>query len=283
MSDFLDLVSFGLPKKLEDLLRLDPRKFDEFMAFTLLPLLGYSNIQLSKLSYDSGYDISAYKDEKFIIFECKRWNYPVGVSPVRELADACTRKKAAEGIFITTSDFSPHVLKEQQSRELKIEFWNGDFLNQLLKGVKYLEFLGESGKKRLIKLGICSSLITLVIILYFVAPNMLYFGSYFISIFITCYFIHLFKSGQFQDHIHQFVSRTSDKLYSSTRKVIRYAVMLIIQIILLAIIWAIYSSYGKFSDFQIAWLISSYIITFFSVGLVFITIIYFIFVYLDII
>ena len=282
MSDFLEnFMSFGSPKNLEDLLQLDPRKFDEFIAFSLLPLLGYSNIQLSKLSYDSGYDISAYKDEKLILFECKRWSSPVGVKPVRDLADACSRMKASEGIFIATSDFSSHVFKEQESRELKIEFWNGSFLNQLLKDDKYLKFLGELGKKRLIKVVIYSSIITLTILFFFIYPIILYISAYCLSIFIICYFIHLFESGQIQNYINQVISRKSDTLYSSTRKVYRYIELLILQIILLIIIWLIYNTYDKLFDFQLGWLISSWILTFFSGGLILITKIYFFFVYFD--
>jgi len=118
-----------------EMLRNDtPRGFEEFVA-KLLPKLGYSDVKLTNLAADSGYDVSAKKQGKKVLFECKKYSADnkVGSRDVRIFADACRRMRANRGIFVTTSFFTRTVAAEQKERAINIEFWDG---NELLRQVK---------------------------------------------------------------------------------------------------------------------------------------------------
>lgn len=118
-----------------DLLRNDtPRGFEEFVA-KLLPKLGYSDVKLTSQAADSGYDISAIKQTKKLLFECKKYSADnkVGSRDVRIFADACRRMHANHGIFVTTGFFTRTVAIEQKDRAIEIEFWDG---NELLRQIK---------------------------------------------------------------------------------------------------------------------------------------------------
>ncbi len=118
-----------------DLLRKDtPRGFEEFVA-KLLPKLGYSDVKLTSQAADSGYDISAIKQTKKVLFECKKYSADnkVGSRDVRIFADACRRMRADQGVFVTTGFFTRTVAIEQKDREIEIEFWDG---NELLRQIK---------------------------------------------------------------------------------------------------------------------------------------------------
>lgn len=121
-----------------DQLRLkSPRQFEEFVA-SKLPHMGYKDIKLTTAIADSGYDISAYKGNMKVLFECKKYsaNNKVGSRDVRIFADACRRMKADKGIFVTTGFFTSTVAEEQRSRTLRIDFWDG---KELLRQLKNLE------------------------------------------------------------------------------------------------------------------------------------------------
>lgn len=124
-------------KTLEQLRNLTPRQFEEFIA-TFLPKLGYKSVRLTSQTADSGYDVSAYKDNEMVLFECKKYsaNNKVGSRDVRIFADACRRKKAKKGTFVTTGFLTSTVAAEQRERSIKIEFWDG---NELLKQLKNSE------------------------------------------------------------------------------------------------------------------------------------------------
>lgn len=123
-------------EKLDILRQKSPRQFEEYIA-SILPNMGYKNIKLTSLTADSGYDISATKDNKKILFECKKYseNNKVGSRDVRIFADACRRMNADKGIFITTGYFTSTVAEEQRSRSIDIEFWNG---KELIRQIKNL-------------------------------------------------------------------------------------------------------------------------------------------------
>ena len=111
-----------------------PREFENYIA-KLLPKLGYNKIKITSQTADSGYDIEAYKNNKKVLFECKRYseNNKVGSRDVRIFADACRRLRAQKGIFLTTSDFTKTVYEEQKTRKIDIKFWNGkELLRQIM-------------------------------------------------------------------------------------------------------------------------------------------------------
>ncbi len=103
-----------------------PREFENYIA-KLLPKLGYNKIKITSQTADSGYDIEAYKNNKKVLFECKRYseNNKVGSRDIRIFADACRRIRAQKGVFITTSYFTRTVNEEQKTRKIDIEFWDG--------------------------------------------------------------------------------------------------------------------------------------------------------------
>jgi len=112
---------------LEMLYDLTPRQFEMFIIWQILPNLGYSEPYLTPYTADSGYDGSVKQSGKLVLVECKKFSpkNKVGVRDVRNLADACLRLNATQGIFITTSVFTKAALNEQRARSFKIEFWNG--------------------------------------------------------------------------------------------------------------------------------------------------------------
>lgn len=65
-----------------------PRQFEEYIAL-LLPELGYTNVSLTNLTADSGYDIEAYKNNEKVLFECKKYSEhnKVGSRDIRIFAD----------------------------------------------------------------------------------------------------------------------------------------------------------------------------------------------------
>jgi hypothetical protein len=121
---------------LNQLRKKSPREFERFVA-NVLSKMDYKHIKLTSYTSDSGYDIEAFKNNKRVLFECKRYSEynKVGSREIRIFADACRRRKAVKGVFITTSDFTKNVWKEQKERSLSLEFWDGQtFLEKIRKG-----------------------------------------------------------------------------------------------------------------------------------------------------
>jgi Holliday junction resolvasome RuvABC ATP-dependent DNA helicase subunit len=71
--------------------------------------------ELTKVSGDGGIDIIAVLDKPIIggkyLFQCKRYapDNLVGASAVRDFCGAVSADRVVKGVFVTTSDFTPHA------------------------------------------------------------------------------------------------------------------------------------------------------------------------------
>jgi Holliday junction resolvase len=135
---------------LDQLRKKSPREFERFVA-KVLPRMGYKKIKVTSFTSDSGYDIVAYKNNQKVLFECKRYSKfnKVSSREIRIFADACRRKKANKGIFITTSEFTQNVWKEQNERSLSLKFWDGKILLRKIKNSQKEKAYCVNCKKKL--------------------------------------------------------------------------------------------------------------------------------------
>lgn len=135
---------------MSEILKLSPREFEEYVAYEVLPCLGYTDIDLTTESCDSGYDISAKQHGELVLFECKRYSLdrPVSTREVRILSDACSRLKAERAVFVTTSRYTRGVFEEQADRPFEIEFWTGDDLISKVNTPEILQRTSQRAAKK---------------------------------------------------------------------------------------------------------------------------------------
>lgn len=109
----------------------------EQVGVEILKKLGYKDVIKTQSSRDGGYDGEGYYIQGVIlhfkvIFESKQWKDNVGVNEIKKFYSTVEDKKAAKGIFITTSDFSTGA-EEFAERSGKIMLINGERLIELLR------------------------------------------------------------------------------------------------------------------------------------------------------
>jgi len=136
----LDLIgisadNFESPDASRDFALLDPLEFERFIT-GLLHQMGFE-AQTTKASGDGGVDIEAVLDRPIVggryLFQCKRFaaDNPVGSAAIREFYGALIAdRKAAKGVFITTSTFTPQARAFAEG--LSIELIDGEQLQRLL-------------------------------------------------------------------------------------------------------------------------------------------------------
>lgn len=114
---------------------MDPLEFERFIT-GLLHQMGFE-AQTTKASGDGGVDIEAVLDRPIVggryLFQCKRFaaDNPVGSAAIREFYGALIAdRKAAKGVFITTSTFTPQA--REFAEGLSIELIDGSDLRKLL-------------------------------------------------------------------------------------------------------------------------------------------------------
>lgn len=91
-------------KKIEDLLQLTPRQFEEYVA-QLFEALGYK-VEITPLSNDKGSDIIMYKDDMKYVVQCKRYKGTVGSPEIQTFIGSMTHYNADKGFYVTTGMFS---------------------------------------------------------------------------------------------------------------------------------------------------------------------------------
>ena len=93
-----------ITQKVEDLLELSPREFEEYIG-ALFNSLGY-NVEVTQYSNDKGIDIIMYKDEVKYGVQCKRYKGTVGSPDIQTFIGALSHANADKGFFVTTGMFS---------------------------------------------------------------------------------------------------------------------------------------------------------------------------------
>jgi restriction system protein len=124
----------SLPKGIDNLLKMDPYKFEEFIAH-LLTKQGYTNVAVIGRSGDRGVDVVA-KDTKGLltVVQCKRFINNVNATPIQRLHSFAVTRGAQRKILVTTSDFTKQAKEEAKSTNT--ELVSGKILEGLM--AKYL-------------------------------------------------------------------------------------------------------------------------------------------------
>lgn len=87
---------------------------------------------------ESAYDFELAKGGRLTLLSCRRWKVnPVGVGPLRALAEAVARRDAYNAICITAGDFSPSARTYAQTKPLN-----------LLDGAELVTVVSHVGKRR---------------------------------------------------------------------------------------------------------------------------------------
>lgn len=127
---------------LELIQQIEWRRFEELTA-NLMNELGF-HTEINSFGADGGIDIKIYKEgsnHPDSIIQCKAWNKPIGIKPIREFLGVITHQKIP-GIFITTGIYTKEVI--EFSKENKIDLVDGKRFLYMIKT------LTENAQKRLL-------------------------------------------------------------------------------------------------------------------------------------
>ena len=119
---------------------LNPYGFEK-LAQRILRESGFTNVKITKRSHDGGLDGKGILRMNNlvsvpIIFECKRYNNPVGAEKIRSFRGAM-EGRADRGLFITTSTFTRDAIEESKREGAKlIDLIDGEQFMDLLKDLK---------------------------------------------------------------------------------------------------------------------------------------------------
>lgn len=116
----------------EILHRYSPIDFEREIANYYIKL-GYEVEHKGGYTADGGIDIIVHKEGKTSLVQCKRFakNYPVGVELVRAHHGVVAQMNADNGIFVTTSSFTPDAVKFANSASMDLV--DGNDLNAMIK------------------------------------------------------------------------------------------------------------------------------------------------------
>lgn len=101
----IEIARKSLSQKIDELIELSPREFEEYVA-ELLKHSGYESVELTPYSNDKGLDVIAYQDGVKFGIQCKRYKGTVGSPEIQTFLGALSHAKADKGLFITTGMFS---------------------------------------------------------------------------------------------------------------------------------------------------------------------------------
>lgn len=81
---------------------------------------GYVVVEVGGPGPDGGVDLILHRRTEKIVVQCKHWQKPVGVTPVRELRGVVAREKARRGILVTSSSYTEEALAEAKGQPLEL-------------------------------------------------------------------------------------------------------------------------------------------------------------------
>lgn len=108
---------------------MDGHKFEYFCADLLL-YDGFSNIQVTRGSWDQGVDIIAWKDGQKYAIQCKRYSKKIGNAAVQQVNTGRTIYGCSKAIVITNSYFTRSAI--QAAHAVNVMLWNRNKLNRLI-------------------------------------------------------------------------------------------------------------------------------------------------------
>lgn len=109
--------------------RLDGWAFEKFVA-ELLRQQNYSNVVVTKGSGDFGVDITAEKDNRKWVFQCKHYNSNLGIKPIQEAYTGAAKYDADIAVVVTNSYFTDHA--KNMARSLNVKLWDREYLKTLM-------------------------------------------------------------------------------------------------------------------------------------------------------
>lgn len=118
----------SIEKKVDELLELTPREFEEYVG-QLYKNLGFHS-EVTQYSNDKGVDVILFKDSVKYVIQCKRYKGTVGSPDIQKFIGAMEHAKADRGIFVTTGMFSFEA--EKMASEHPIELVNRITLSKLI-------------------------------------------------------------------------------------------------------------------------------------------------------
>lgn len=121
----------NLTKKIDELLELTPREFEEYIGILYKKMGFYSEV--TQYSNDKGVDVVLFKDSVKYVIQCKRYKGTVGSPEIQKFIGAMEHAKADRGIFVTTGMFSFEA--EKMASEHPIELVNRISLSKLILSV----------------------------------------------------------------------------------------------------------------------------------------------------
>ncbi|MGP1665565.1 MAG: restriction endonuclease, partial [Rhodanobacter sp.] len=86
----------------------------------------------SGTKFDGGIDLKLYRDDQYIVVQCKHWNaWQVTHNPVHELLGVMLTQRATGAIVVTSGEFT-RAAHEAASKESRIQLIDGPVLRQML-------------------------------------------------------------------------------------------------------------------------------------------------------
>ncbi|MFZ2236796.1 MAG: restriction endonuclease [Dokdonella sp.] len=115
--------------------RLEPTRFESLLA-EYFREQGYRvdhvGAEASRQRYDGGIDLKLYKDDAYIVVQCKNWNANlVPHNPVHELLGVMLTQRASGAMVVTSGEFTAHAITSA-AEDRRMRLIDGVELRRLL-------------------------------------------------------------------------------------------------------------------------------------------------------
>ena len=98
--------------------RMHGREFEKYLEAQFLKS-GYK-VSLTSYQNDYGADLVAYKNNKKIVIQAKRWNNKVGVKAIQEIVAAKGHYKATDAWVMTNNYYTKQAIELAASNDVKL-------------------------------------------------------------------------------------------------------------------------------------------------------------------
>ena len=125
--------TFGKINIFEKIDDMSGREFEIFTA-NLFCSMGYTNVVLTKMSNDFGADVIAEKDGVKFVIQCKRYNSPVSVNAVQEVASSKVLHECHVACVLTNSTFT--LAARELANKNFVVLWDANMLKEFISRVE---------------------------------------------------------------------------------------------------------------------------------------------------